>query len=103
MLRNIENIYGIKGNFNIYSWNGLHRYILNQDMVTVCKNYAPCSYELKHLKCRRIVSRHTLINRLQSRLDISETIGERLIEIMITKEFAHTHKCDGTQMVYFEE
>ncbi|MCK5660130.1 MAG: hypothetical protein KAH86_02140 [Methanosarcinales archaeon] len=103
MLRNVENIYGIKGKFNIHSWNGLLRYILNQDAVTVCKNYASCDYELKQRKCRMIVPRRSIINNLQSRLEISETIAERLIEAMMTKEFAHNHKCDGTKMVYFDD
>ncbi len=103
MLKNLENIYGIKGKFNIHSWNGLLRYLINQDMVSVCKNYASCSYELKHRKCRIIVPRRLLINHIQSRLEISETIAEKLIEVMVTKEFAHNHKCDGTKMLYFPE
>ena len=100
--RTVANLYGIKGMYNIHSWYGLASFMERYERVRRCEKYNKCEYDKKHTKCKKIIKRNDVIRMQETRFQISETVAEKVIDVLLTRDLVHAFRCSGVAMIYFD-
>ena len=101
--RDVSNIYGLRDAYGITSWRGLAAYLARSLKVSRCPKLAECYYEHRYTRCLKVVRRSEVQHALESRFMLDESLAEKMIDTLLTKALAHTHRCGGgVQMLSFE-
>ena len=101
--RTVANLYGVKGMYNIHSWYGLASFMERYEKVRRCEKYNKCEYDKKHIKCKKIIKRKDIVLMQESRFQVSETVAEKVIDVLLTRDLVHAFRCSGAAMIYFDE
>ncbi len=101
--RDVSNIYGLRDTHGITSWRGLAAYLARSLKAGRCPRLEECSYEHRYTRCLKVVKRSEVQHALEARFMLDESLAEKMIDTLLTKALAHTHRCGGgVQMLSFE-
>ncbi|MCK4811670.1 MAG: hypothetical protein KAS74_05310 [Methanosarcinales archaeon] len=52
---------------------------------------------------QKIIKRNDIVLMQELRFQISETVAEKVIDVLLTRDLIHVFRCSGVAMLYFDE